>query len=127
MKSILRLTLSCMPYKVMESGEKTHEFRRPSKWIKSRLWNKDGTLKHYDLIRFTNGYLANSPWFECEYKGCFISLLNEQITFSNGLVVDVNEGDVVINCGIITDKWDYQTENKQSFSFFTEEELMDKK
>jgi hypothetical protein len=65
----LHLTLHKAAFDVMVTGEKKLEFRTPSKWINSRLFNKDGTKKHYDYIKFTNGYGSDKPYFVCEFKG----------------------------------------------------------
>lgn len=66
---ILHLSLKKEPFEVMVTGEKNQEFRKPTKWILSRLYNKDGTPKHYDVVKFTNGYGKDKPQFVCEYKG----------------------------------------------------------
>lgn len=54
--STLNLSLHKLPFDVMLTGEKDKEYRKPSKWIVSRLYNKDGTLKKYDVVKFVNGY-----------------------------------------------------------------------
>lgn len=91
---VLKLTLSKKPFEVMVTGEKTKEYRRPSKWILSRLINKE-----YDVVEFTNGYGKDKPRFTCEYRGYLISASERSITFSNGLALDVKSGDVVILLG----------------------------
>ena len=52
---ILHLSLHHMAFEVMVTGEKELEFRKKSKWIEARLFNKDGSRKQYDFIKFTNG------------------------------------------------------------------------
>lgn len=91
---VLKLTLSKKPFEVMVTGEKTKEYRRPSKWILSRLINKE-----YDVVEFANGYGKDKPRFTCEYRGYLISASERSITFSNGLALDVKSGDVVILLG----------------------------
>ena len=91
---VLKLTLSKKPFEVMVTGEKDREYRRPSKWILSRLLNKE-----YDVVEFTNGYGKDKPRFTCEYRGYLISASERSITFSNGLALDVKSGDVVILLG----------------------------
>ena len=91
---VLKLTLSKKPFEVMVTGEKDREYRRPSKWILSRLFNKE-----YDVVEFTNGYGKDKPRFTCEYRGYLISASERSITFSNGLALDVKSGDVVILLG----------------------------
>lgn len=50
-------------------GEKLEEYRQMTDYWKKRLFEKDGTPKQYDIIRFTNGYGRHLPSFEIEYKG----------------------------------------------------------
>ncbi len=86
----------------MVTGEKTEEFRKPSKWIESRLFDKNGHKKHYDLIVFTNGYGKQRPKFTCEFKGCQkITAGSAKITYSNGLNVTVEPNDYIIHLGEI--------------------------
>ena len=96
----LKLTLSKKPYEVMVTGEKTEEYRRKSKWIESRLFDKKGNLRHYDFVQFTNGYGKDSPRFLCQYKG-FSLLENIHETFSNGLTLSISEPTYVIHLGNI--------------------------
>lgn len=62
--STLELTLKKQWFDMVAIGEKREEYREPSKWIMSRLENK-----HYDAVRFRNGYNADSPVCVCEYLG----------------------------------------------------------
>lgn len=98
---ILKLTLSKNPFDVMVTGEKQIEIRRPSKWLKSRLYAKDGSEKSYDYVQFTNGYGSDKPMFIAEYLYFFEA--DEGITttwnFSNCLVVDINDKDIIIVLG----------------------------
>lgn len=97
----LKLTLKAEPFEVMISGEKIAEYRKPSAWIMSRLYNKDGSEKEYDFVKFTNGYNSDSPSFLAIYCGFEIVEQNQIITYSNGLVVNVEKGDIMI-CFLIT-------------------------
>jgi hypothetical protein len=114
-EQVLRLTLSGTthkgpgPYQVMESGEKKEGFRRPSPWLLSRLYKRDGpkdalgkrtlgSLRRYDRIEFTNGYHPASPRFSTVYGGFRIVTGPEEHTYSNGLVVRVDKGDIAIRC-----------------------------
>lgn len=82
----LRLTLKKAPFDVMVTGEKLEEFREESKWITSRLFNKDGSPKHYDRIEYVNGYGAHRPRFITDFKGVKrVDQVNK--TYSNGLTV----------------------------------------
>jgi len=100
---ILKLSLKAKPFEVMVSGEKTEEYRTPSDWILSRLYNKDGTEKEYDFIEFINGYGSQRPAFLCDYKGFYV--LSHGIhkdLYSNGLSLGfLPSGTVVIKLGKI--------------------------
>ncbi len=85
--NILNLTLKKAPFDVMITGEKSYEIRAKGNWINSRLFKKDGTPKHYDAIKFTNGYGKDKPYFITEYKG-FKTCPHIDYTFSNGLCVE---------------------------------------
>ena len=50
-RSILKLTLKKKWFDLMIVGKKNKEFRKPSKWIDSRLIGKS-----YNFVKFTNGY-----------------------------------------------------------------------
>lgn len=89
---ILKLTLSRLPFDVMEDGEKRIEIRKPSKWILSRLIGKD-----YDYIQFTNGYRKDSRRFYARFNGWHYADSNEIFRYSNGLVVYVEPGDIIID------------------------------
>jgi signal peptidase I len=97
----LHLTLSKLPFEVMVTGEKTEEFRKDSQWIISRLINKK-----YDVIKFTNGYGKDKPYFICKYLGfnkCYMDLSKHE--YSNGLIVDgIGKGDFIIYLGKIIEK-----------------------
>lgn len=106
MANILHLTLSKKPLDVMVTGEKKEEFRINSDWIRSRLYNKDGTEKKYDFIKFTNGYGNHRPYFICKYIGfieCYMDVAAR--VYSNGLKVEgIGKGDFIIFCGEIIEK-----------------------
>lgn len=100
---ILKLSLKSSPFEVMVSGEKKYEFRNPSDWILSRLYNKDGSLKLYDQIEFTNGYGSKRPSFICYYKG-FTTLTHGIHTepYSNGFHIGfLPSGTIKIELGDI--------------------------
>lgn len=97
---VLKLTLSKQPFEVMFISEKKNEYRNPSKWILSRLLNKDGSRKKYDYIMFVNGYGSTKPYFFCDYNGWGLIQDNQNdIIYSNGLRVKVVAKDVIIFCG----------------------------
>jgi len=82
----LRLTLKKAPFDVMVTGEKTEEFREDSQWIRSRLFNKDGSPRQCDQIEYVNGYGADRPRFTTDFQG-FELLASVNRQYSNGLEV----------------------------------------
>jgi len=86
---VLHLTLKKEPFEVMITGEKSFEIREKSEWMECRLFNKDGSEKHYDVIKFTNGYGKNRPYFIAEYKG-FETVYCVQRVFSNGFRMELD-------------------------------------
>jgi hypothetical protein len=102
---ILYLTLTKPPFEVMITGEKNREYRKPEKWIKSRLYYPNGEPKKYDLVKFTNGYESyKNPYFAATYLGFEIAQKNYKVEYSNGLVVYVHKGDFRIKLGSIVRK-----------------------
>jgi hypothetical protein len=99
----LKLTLSKSPFAVMVTGEKQTEYRRASKWIESRLYDKNQVQRHYDFVEFTNGYGADKPWFRARYMGTTVSD-TVNVTFSNGLRVNTTEKTYCIQLGEVVEK-----------------------
>ena len=100
----LRLSLKKAAFDVMVTGEKKIEYRKGSKWMKSRLFNKDGSRKEYDNVIFTNGYKSDSPFFIANYQGFEIEKdgWDNNTPYSNGLVVGrVEVGDFKIRLGSV--------------------------
>ena len=60
----------------MVTGEKNREYREPTKWISSRLFYKDGTRKDFDVVKFTNGYERDKPYFAASFLGFEIAQKN---------------------------------------------------
>lgn len=100
LKPPLSLTLNKEWFDIMVTGEKVHEFRRPSEWIKSRLYTPEGKAKEYDLVKFVNGYGKKSPYFICEYKGFQFAKWDHDVMYGEKKV-NVLKGDVVIKLGQI--------------------------
>lgn len=103
---VLVLSVTKQWFDLMETGEKTSEFRKPTKFIKDRLYNKDGSSKHYDYILINNGYGYHLPYFIAKYEG-FGTCYNNQYIFSDGsnltvLLEDYNIflGDIVYKANI---------------------------
>ncbi len=96
--NILHLTLSRKPFEVMVTGEKSTEYREPSKWILSRLQGKD-----YDFVKFVNGYGSDKPYFIAKYLGWKIETNNNSLYFSNCLEVISKKGTVKIYVGDVVE------------------------
>lgn len=103
---VLYLSLKKKPFDVMITGEKNEEFRKRSTWIMSRLYDNAGKQKHYDYIKFVNGYGNDKPYFICKYEGVFECYMKvAKHSYSNGLIVDgINKGDFIILCGEIIER-----------------------
>jgi len=82
MSKILYLTVKKKWFDMIASDEKKEEYRQDVKWIRSRLFNSDGTKKEYDIIRFTNGYRKDSPTVDVVYGGFDFGIPNPK--WSNG-------------------------------------------
>ena len=100
----LHLTLNRKAFEVMVTGEKSTEYRKFSKWIESRLIDKNGNPKEYDNVKFVNGYGYDRPYFLADYKGFEKELIgfNHNKPYSNGLKVGIVEkGDFKIFLGSV--------------------------
>lgn len=103
MSKTLHLSLIKDAFDVMVTGEKPEEYRKTTKWLISRLTNKNGTEKQYDLIKFVNGYGSDKPYFICQYCGIVLNTHPFIKEFSNGFKVEVFIGDTIIFCGDIVE------------------------
>ncbi|HUH25243.1 MAG TPA: hypothetical protein VLY87_01325 [Flavobacterium sp.] len=118
-KRILWLTLKMKPFEVMVTGEKPEEFRKPTQWIKSRHHTKTKSgykFKVYDYVVFTNGYGKHRPYFIAEMVAFTnISHAGKKVyTYSNGLTVEVENGDYIIVIGKILEIGNYENTRHQS-------------
>ena len=109
-KKVLHLTVSAEPFEVMHTGEKQVEFRKDSDWIRSRLYNKDGTAKVYDYVKFVNGYGKDKPYFITIYRGISkhfnkrgFAEVYDTIQYSNGLRIDTRDWDYSVHFGKIVE------------------------
>ena len=108
----LTLVLKKQWFDLMVTGEKDKEFREPTDWIKSRLYNKDGSTKEYDYIKFINGYQANAPYFICKYEGFGTGYDNTYTFKSNpSILLKVTPEQYVIFLGEIIERGNLK--NKQ--------------
>ncbi len=99
---ILHLTVTKQWFNLMVSGKKTIEIRKPSKWILSRLIDKAGKPRHYDYVKFTNGYGKDKPFFMAVYNGFGIAEHSSLYSIDDGFdTIDlfINKGDLLIWLG----------------------------
>ena len=83
----LIMILKKEPFAVMKTGEKKYEYRDNSKYWKSRLYKKDGTLKDFKNVEFSNGFQKDRPQFTCEFlKFDIVNEVNE--VYSTGFKVN---------------------------------------
>jgi hypothetical protein len=66
---ILHLTLKKKWFDMIKSGDKTEEYREIKPYWTKRLTDKEGWFKHFDIVRFKNGYAKDSPVIDVEFNG----------------------------------------------------------
>ena len=66
---IVHLTLKKKWFDLVASGEKKKEYRERKAYWEKRLFYPDESPKHFDSVRFKNGYQKNSPVIDVECKG----------------------------------------------------------
>ena len=84
---ILKVIIKKEWYDLIKSGEKTIEYRDYSDFWISRLENKNGSFRHYDLIEFKNGYKANSRKMVTELKGISFDDIEYQYLIEVGKII----------------------------------------
>lgn len=100
-KDTLHLTLHKKAFEVMVTGEKDREYRKPTAWIKSRLFHKNGVKKEYKYIQFKNGYSKDAPCFTAELQEWWYAVGGVKREYSNGLKVQIEKDDIVFGLGEI--------------------------
>lgn len=71
--TILHLTLKKQWFDLIASGQKVFEYREYKPHWMSRLLGASGT-RHFDEVRFTNGYGKHRPFIRCDLNG--IAIMN---------------------------------------------------
>jgi hypothetical protein len=66
---VLFFNLKTEPFKIMITGEKNEEYREVGDWMNSRIFNKDGSIREYDYVKFVLGMGADKPVFVCKFLG----------------------------------------------------------
>lgn len=100
---VMIISLKKVWFDLMETGEKDFEMRDPSKWIESRLYNPDGSVKHHDYVLAFNGYGYDKPWFICKYEG-FGTQYSNHYTFSNGVQLQQKSNQYMLFLGPVLHK-----------------------
>lgn len=67
MKKVLHLTLKKKWFCLIASGLKGYELREDKQHWRSRLLNKDGSLRNFDEIHFRLGYGNTDPFMRVEF------------------------------------------------------------
>ena len=100
---ILFLVLKTQPFKVMVTGEKSEEYRTIGNWMNQRLFNKDGSKREYDYVKFVLGMGADNPFFICKFNG--IKLVKHMHNeYSTGFEVKFDDEHYAIMLGDIVSK-----------------------
>ena len=66
---VLHLTLKKKWFDLIRSGEKKYEYRQDKPYWRKRLVDENGEGKHFDVVRFKNGYGKESPTMLVEFGG----------------------------------------------------------
>jgi hypothetical protein len=99
----LFFNLKTEPFKAMVTGEKDEEYRDISDWMNSRLFNKDGTKREYDFVKFVLGMGDDKPFFICRYKG-FKRVKNICKKYNTGFEVKFDDEKYAVMLGEIVFK-----------------------
>ena len=75
---VLHLNLYRKYFNQIFKGEKTIEYRDITPY-----WSKRLEGRHYDVIKFRNGYRKDAPEMVVEYKGMYISDSEYAIVLGN--------------------------------------------
>ncbi len=100
---VLVLSVTKQWFDLMITGEKNMEFRKPTNFIKLRLYDKNGKTKEYDYILLMNGYGYHLPYFIAKYEG-FGTGYNNHYTFSDGSQITPAKEDYALFLGEIVHK-----------------------
>jgi hypothetical protein len=65
----LKIFIKVQWFNEIASGRKKIEYREYSQFWISRLYDKEGKKRKYNLIEFINGFKTNAPRMITEFKG----------------------------------------------------------
>ena len=83
---ILHLNLYRKYFDAIANGTKTTEYREVTPY-----WSKRLEGRHYDVIKFRNGYAKKAPEMIVEYKGMYTT--DSQYAIVLGEIIEVNYND----------------------------------
>lgn len=119
MDKTLKLNVKHKWFEIMVTGQKRNEYRKPSEWIRSRLWYINNTDKNvfpvyeprdYDFVEIRSGYGKHRPYFIAEFRYFSESLEEFYIGYGSGLRVKVEPRDYIIKLGKIIKIGNYETQ-----------------
>ncbi len=70
---VLHLTLYRKWFDLIAAGSKGVEYRQDSDHWHKRIFNDDGSNKHFDTIHFRNGYGKHRPLMVAEFVSAFVT------------------------------------------------------
>lgn len=110
---ILDLVVHEQAYEVMATGEKGMEYRKPTDWIKKRLFAKCGLVrKNYDYVRISHGYKTDRPYFIAVFNGFYVETIQYKKFYSTGFGVEIEKGDYCLMLGKIIISGNHVKQNK---------------
>jgi hypothetical protein len=89
-KNVLLLNIKTAPFNVMVAGEKKVEYREIKKWMNSRLFDKEGNPRKYDLVKFVLAYSSKNPYFYAPFLGVE-RMKDVNVQYSSGYSVKFSE------------------------------------
>ena len=93
---ILHLTLKKKWFDLIASGKKTDEYREFKPHWENRLIDNADNGRKFDIVRFKNGYAADSPTMDVEFREIVFSG-RQWITPKNG--EELTDSTIVIRLG----------------------------
>ncbi len=94
--ALLNLVLKEKYYTMTGEPGKMYELRKPTKWLLSRLLNKDGTKKKFDGVELCCGYQKNRETKIRDFRGWAFFTATCSHTLPNGEIIHCEKGDIII-------------------------------
>jgi hypothetical protein len=108
-------------FELMVTGEKKCEYRKPSPWIRSRLWKRKKSIsgipvfesREYIVVKIVSGYGSSRPYFIARFIDHLENIDLFRVEYSNGLKVDVDPRDIIVRIGEILKIENYNINQNQ--------------